>query len=86
MLTNEQIDYLILARQAITDRTEDFPNWRAVQYIDAVLATLPEGQRLDVDSLLGRKVLTPADICDLEALTTETARADDYTTATEGHW
>jgi hypothetical protein len=62
-MNNEQIDHLIAARNAITDRTEDYPNMRAVDHIDAVLSDIPIGQRPDVDALLGRRagyIVNPA--------------------------
>jgi hypothetical protein len=62
-MTNEQITNLIAARNAITDRTEDYQNLRAVSYIDAVLSDIPIGQRPDVDALLGRRpgyIVNPA--------------------------
>jgi hypothetical protein len=54
-MTNEQIGHLIAARNAITDRTEDYINDRAADHIDAVLSDIPIGQRPDVDALLGRR-------------------------------
>jgi hypothetical protein len=54
-MTNEQIDHLIAARNAITDRTDEFIDMRAVDHIDAVLRDIPISQRPDVDALLGRR-------------------------------
>lgn len=48
------IDHLIAAREAITNRTEDYINLKAVDAIDALLSDVPPGQRDDVDLLLGR--------------------------------
>jgi hypothetical protein len=62
-MNDTQIDHLIAARNAVTDRTEDYPNLRAVSYIDAVLSDIPIGQRPDVDALLGRRagyIINPA--------------------------
>lgn len=54
-MTNDQIDHLVSARNAITDRTDKYQNMRAVDEIDAILRDVPPGQRADVDALLGRK-------------------------------
>lgn len=54
-MNDEQINHLIAARNAITDRTDEYINQRAVDHIDAVLRDVPPGQRADVDALLGRK-------------------------------
>jgi hypothetical protein len=62
-MTNEQIDHLIAARNAITDRTDDYANTKALNHIDAVLRDIPVGQRRDVDALLGRRpgyIVNPA--------------------------
>lgn len=53
-LTDEHIDHLIGARNRITDVTADYPDFRAVDHIDAVLSVIPIGERPDVDALLGR--------------------------------
>jgi hypothetical protein len=53
-MNDTQIDHLIAARNRITDRVDEFIDSRAVDHIDAVLSDIPEGQRNDVDGLLGR--------------------------------
>lgn len=54
---NYLIDELIAAREAITNRTEEYINIAAVDHIDNVLrSAIPQGRRDDVDRLLGRSV------------------------------
>jgi len=53
-MIDELIDHIIAARNEIAA----LPHWqhlrRAVDHLDRVLATIPPGQRNDVDLLLGR--------------------------------
>lgn len=83
-LTNGQIGNLIAARNAITDITTEYPNWKAVDHIDAVLREVPVGQRPEVDKLLGRKP-TDADYERMSAGLPD-GLTDEYSSSTEGHW
>lgn len=64
-LTNGQIGNLIAARNAITDITTEYPNWKAVDHIDAVLREVPVGQRPEVDKLLGRRLMSAEQLAQL---------------------
>jgi hypothetical protein len=60
-MTNEQIDAQIAKRNRLTNRRDGLTDSKRVKAIDAKLATVPAGQRNDVDLLLGRScaVLPP---------------------------
>lgn len=53
-MTPQEIDLIIAARDRLTDRRDEQVDWEAVRHFDEVLATVPPGERNDVDLLLGR--------------------------------
>lgn len=62
-MTDEQIARLIARRDRLTGRSDERINRPALDEIDAQLATVPPGQRNDIDLLLGRPgaILPPRD-------------------------
>ena len=74
-MTPTQIDNLVAARAAITTAPDLTHTPRAVDHIDAVLRDVPQGQRADVDALLGRP---PAMVEEWESFTRRVEAIDGY--------
>lgn len=68
-MTNAQINDIIAAREVITRLPEFVGLLSAVDALDRVLASVPPGQREDVDALLGRPVDTRRCTCGYGYLT-----------------
>jgi hypothetical protein len=75
-MTNEQIDRLVAARNKITDVCLPDGVYVDTSDIDAVLRDVPQGQRPDVDALLGRTYQAERDRIAQQSVTLDTL-ADD---------
>ena len=53
-MTAARIAHLIASRNKLTNRRDEWVDWKAVNRIDAQLAQVPAGQNNEVDRLLGR--------------------------------
>ena len=82
-MTDQEIDFIISARNFITDRIESDEVDQHTAEIDALLREVAPGTRNDVDRLLGRSCATPtpradyglsaAEVADIEARCNEQA-------------